>query len=126
MKITVNRSAKNSARCQRSRAIVNLITEHDGLSCYISILIWYFALCNVILILSYCVCIIPLPKSIKLFKNYSLLQLDKQACSAIHAVNLRNLLGAESRTQVMFTFSRFTSNKICNYKFVYRNQLTSF
>ena len=30
MKITVNRAAKNSARCQRSRAIQNLITEHDG------------------------------------------------------------------------------------------------
>lgn len=26
------------------------------------------------------------------------LQLDKKACSAIHAVNLRNLLGAEGRT----------------------------
>lgn len=26
------------------------------------------------------------------------LQLDKKACSAIHAVNLRNLLGAECRT----------------------------
>ena len=26
-------------------------------------------------------------------------QLDKKACSAIHAVNLRNLLGAEGRTQ---------------------------
>ena len=26
-------------------------------------------------------------------------QLDKKACSAIHAVNLRNLLGAECRTQ---------------------------
>ena len=25
-------------------------------------------------------------------------QLDKKACSAIHAVNLRNLLGAECRT----------------------------
>ena len=28
IKITVYRSAKNSARCQRSRAIPNLITEH--------------------------------------------------------------------------------------------------
>jgi hypothetical protein len=28
-----------------------------------------------------------------------LLQLDKKACSAIHAVNLRNFLGAECRTQ---------------------------
>lgn len=27
-----------------------------------------------------------------------LFQLDKKACAAIHAVNLRNLLGAESRT----------------------------
>lgn len=27
-----------------------------------------------------------------------ILQLDKKACSAIHAVNLRNLLGAEGRT----------------------------
>ncbi len=26
------------------------------------------------------------------------LQLDKKACAAIHAVNLRNLLGAEGRT----------------------------
>jgi isocitrate lyase len=26
------------------------------------------------------------------------IQLDKKACSAIHAVNLRNLLGAEGRT----------------------------
>ena len=26
-------------------------------------------------------------------------QLDKKACSAIHAVNLRNLLGAECRTK---------------------------
>ena len=30
MKIAVNPSAKNIARCQRSRAILNLITEHDG------------------------------------------------------------------------------------------------
>lgn len=29
---------------------------------------------------------------------YNVLQLDKKACSAIHAVNLRNLLGAECRT----------------------------
>lgn len=28
----------------------------------------------------------------------SLFQLDKKACAAIHAVNLRNLLGAECRT----------------------------
>lgn len=28
----------------------------------------------------------------------SYLQLDKKACAAIHAVNLRNLLGAEGRT----------------------------
>ena len=28
-----------------------------------------------------------------------LLQLDKKACAAIHAVNLRNLLGANCRTQ---------------------------
>ncbi len=28
-----------------------------------------------------------------------MLQLDKKACAAIHAVNLRNLLGAECRTQ---------------------------
>ncbi|KAH3871907.1 hypothetical protein DPMN_035122 [Dreissena polymorpha] len=27
-----------------------------------------------------------------------ILQLDKKACAAIHAVNLRNLLGAECRT----------------------------
>ena len=27
------------------------------------------------------------------------LQLDKMACSAIHAVNLRNLLGAECRSK---------------------------
>ena len=30
MKITVCWSAKNSARCQRSRAVLNLITKHDG------------------------------------------------------------------------------------------------
>lgn len=30
--------------------------------------------------------------------TYNVLQLDKKACSAIHAVNLRNLLGAECRT----------------------------
>ena len=32
-----------------------------------------------------------------MFFYYSL-QLDKKACSAIHAVNLRNLLGAECRS----------------------------
>ena len=32
MKITVNQSAKNNAWCCRSRAIVNLVTEQDGLS----------------------------------------------------------------------------------------------
>lgn len=30
--------------------------------------------------------------------DLSIVQLDKKACSAIHAVNLRNLLGAECRT----------------------------
>ena len=35
MKITVNRSAKNIARCRRSRAILNLMTEQDGLSFYL-------------------------------------------------------------------------------------------
>ena len=30
MKITVNQSAKNSARCQRIRPILNVITEHVG------------------------------------------------------------------------------------------------
>lgn len=46
---------------------------------------------------------------IGLFKNYCILfstythdvstsQLDKRACAAIHAVNLRNFLGAECRT----------------------------
>ena len=30
--MTVNRSAKNSARCQRSIAILSLRTEHDGIS----------------------------------------------------------------------------------------------
>ena len=29
---------------------------------------------------------------------YLSMQLDKKACAAIHAVNLRNLLGAEGRT----------------------------
>ena len=33
MKITVNRSAKNSARCRRIIALLKLITEHDGFSC---------------------------------------------------------------------------------------------
>ena len=28
-----------------------------------------------------------------------LIQLDKQACAAMHAVNLRNMLGASCRTQ---------------------------
>ena len=31
--------------------------------------------------------------------NFVHFQLDKKACAAIHAVNLRNLLGAECRTQ---------------------------
>ena len=30
--------------------------------------------------------------------SYIFVQLDKKACAAIHAVNLRNLLGAEGRT----------------------------
>ena len=34
MNITVKQSAKNSTRCQRSRAILNLITEHNSFSCY--------------------------------------------------------------------------------------------
>ena len=38
MKITVNWSAKNSARCQRSRAILNLITENDSCSCNLKFL----------------------------------------------------------------------------------------
>ena len=29
---------------------------------------------------------------------HSPLQLDKRACAAMHAVNLRNMLGADSRT----------------------------
>ena len=32
MKMTVKRSAKNSARCQRSIAILSLRSEHDGIS----------------------------------------------------------------------------------------------
>ena len=32
MKITVNRSTKNSARCQRRIAVLNLIIEADSLS----------------------------------------------------------------------------------------------
>ena len=37
MKITVNRSAKNSAPYPRSRAILNSMTESDGLSCYLTL-----------------------------------------------------------------------------------------
>ena len=33
IKITVNRSANNSARCYGNRALLNLIAEHDSLSC---------------------------------------------------------------------------------------------
>ena len=33
MKIPVNQSAKNNAWCRRSRAILNLVSECDGLSC---------------------------------------------------------------------------------------------
>ena len=33
MKITLNLSAINSPRCRRGRAILNLVTERDGLSC---------------------------------------------------------------------------------------------
>ena len=33
MKITVNQSAKNSARCHGSRATLNVVTEHDSSSC---------------------------------------------------------------------------------------------
>ena len=40
MKITVNRSARNSVRCQRSRAMLNLIIEHDGWSCYLKLHAW--------------------------------------------------------------------------------------
>lgn len=58
----------------------------------------YIAVCSTVLLSYYdCLHIIYCKQStIKVFVMF--LQLDKKACSAIHAVNLRNLLGAECRT----------------------------
>ena len=33
MKINANRSAKNCARCRRSKAVLNLVTERDSFNC---------------------------------------------------------------------------------------------